>query len=139
MLTDGTAYGTIQGMDCVCIVQIPLTYGHDGRPVDPEVLAKYLRIFDRQFGGYTPLGLTGAPKGVASGGLWHGEEDVSFRVEIAVPEGRTEEFEAIAYAIGKELRQKEMYIHIGPPAAKFLKIHEEDENDQGQDNVREGT
>lgn len=103
------------------------------------MLVKYLRVFDRQFGGYTPLGLTQTPKGVASGGLWHGEEDVSFRVEVAVPQGRTEEFEAIAYAIGKELRQKEMYIHIGPPVAKFLKIHEEDENDRGEDNMREAT
>lgn len=128
-LTGGTEYGTIQNMDCPCIIQIPLRYGEDGREVEPEVLNKYLMIFSRQFGGYTPLGTTRAPEGVRQGGLWDDVEDISFRVEVAIPEARTKDFEAIAYGIGKELKQKEMYIHIPPPSAKFLKIYEEDEQD----------
>jgi len=113
---------------CPCVIQIPLRYESDGRPVEPETLLKFFDVFNRQFGGYTPLGMTETPEGIPSGGLWHGQEDVSLRVEIAVHPDRTHEFEAIAKLIGKELEQKEMYIHIGPPSVKFLKVFDGDDD-----------
>ena len=45
---------------CACWVQIPLAYGGShGEPTEPveaEVLTEILGLFDRQFGGWTPLG-----------------------------------------------------------------------------------
>jgi hypothetical protein len=39
-----------------CLIHIPLQYP-DGNEVEPETLNKFYEIFDRQFGGSSPLGV----------------------------------------------------------------------------------
>lgn len=122
---------------CKCEVLIPLLYGKRRQPVEPEVFVKIQDVFNRQFGGFTPLGLTSAPQGVNQGGLWTDVEanevveDRSWLVRVYVVPERVQEFEAVVHAIGRELEQKEMLIDIGPPSGKFLKIfHGEGESDE---------
>lgn len=111
---------------CACWVQIPLAYGGpDGRPdkaVEAEVLAAILGVFDRQFGGWTPLG--------ESSGSWRNPdslfeeviEEKSMRIEVAVLPERTNEFKEVVYSIGKSLKQKVMYFNIPEPSAYFMDI-----------------
>jgi hypothetical protein len=47
-----------------CVFQIPLQY-NDGRPVEPEKMVQFFEIFNRQFGGHTPLGKSRAARGTA--------------------------------------------------------------------------
>jgi len=114
---------------CACWVQIPLTYGGpDGSPTAPveaEVFDEILRVFDRQFGGWTPL-TEELP------GSWNAElvaqkaiQEKSTRIEVAVLPNRTAEFKEVVYAIGKKLKQKVMYYGIPEPSTYFMKIDQE--------------
>ena len=115
---------------CACWVQIPLAYGGpDGSPTAPveeEVIDKFLRVFDRQFGGWTPLTNR-------VGGSWRNPEHLfdkaiqegSIRIEVAVLPNRTPEFREVVYAIGKKLKQKVMYYSIPEPSTYFMNIDEE--------------
>jgi len=40
-----------------CVFQIPLTYGHNHEPVEPEKILLIHQAIVRQFHGFTPLGL----------------------------------------------------------------------------------
>ena len=117
-------------MYCKCEVLIPLRYGKSRRPVEDATFLRIIGVFNRQFGGFTPLGLTGSPEGVTQGGLWHDDdtgeviEDRSWLVRVYVLPERVPEFEAIVRAIGRELEQKEMCIDIGLPTGKFLRIYD---------------
>lgn len=114
---------------CACWVQIPLAYGGpDGSPTAPveeEVIDEFLRVFDRQFGGWTPL--------MESAGSWRNPESLfeeaiqerSIRIEVAVLPNRTAEFREVVYAIGKKLKQKMMYYSIPEPSTYFMNIEEE--------------
>jgi hypothetical protein len=116
-----------------CEILIPLVYGRSGKAVTPKTLTEILPVFNRQFGGYTPLGLTSAPPGVNQGGFWEdgevGEsvEDRSFRVMVAVIANQLDTFRSVANAIGVLLEQKEMFIDIGAATVEFLKVHDSGE------------
>lgn len=101
-----------------CIFQIPLQY-NDGREVEPEKFLRYTDIFNRQFGGYTPLG-------TIKGGSWHGQVESSERWEVWVTRDRIRVLEEVIRAIGKELGQKEMFL-IVPEAT----VHRYDLGDFG--------
>jgi hypothetical protein len=103
----------MEKLKCPCRIQIPLNYP-DGREVEPEVVIDIFRWFNRQFGGYTPLGV--------SEGAWFGLVERSMRVEVAVCEDRVQELRQVAYAIGKRLGQQEMYFDAPPPSVEFIKI-----------------
>lgn len=87
-----------------CIFQIPMQY-NDGRPVEGEKFIRYHDIFNRQFGGYTPLGKIG-------GGSWHGQVESAERYEIWVTPARIPILEDIIRQIGYELGQKEMFVIV---------------------------
>jgi hypothetical protein len=90
--------------------------------VEPEVIAEFLGVFNRQFGGYTPLG--------ESRGEWVNPrrpseapiEEKSIRIEVAVLPESTELFREVVYAIGKKLKQKQMYYCIPEPSVYFMEI-----------------
>jgi hypothetical protein len=134
-IDNGVTGGTIKSMmpHHRCDIWIPLKYGKSGKPVEPATLMEFLTWFNRQFGGFTPLGLTGGPPGVSQGGFWtdpdtgDSVEDRSFMVMVMVPQGQCDAFRKIANSIGVVLEQKEMLIEIGPPTGEFLKVHDSNE------------
>ena len=81
-------------LKCPCRIQIPLAY-NDGREVEAEVIVEILGVLNRQFGGYTPLGI--------SEGSWFGQTERSMRVEVAVNESRIPELREVVYSIGRRL------------------------------------
>jgi hypothetical protein len=87
-----------------CVFQIPLQY-NNGEPVEPEKFISFTDIFNRQFGGYTPLG-------VIKGGSWHGQVESAQRWEVWVTRDRINVLEEIIKTIGKELSQKEMFLIV---------------------------
>ncbi len=99
-------------MLCPCRLLIPTSY-NDGRSVEPAKVVKILQSLDRQFGGYSVIGVEGS---------WFGQKEESIRVEVAIPEERVKELEAVVYSIGKELGQKAMYFEVGPPSVNILTI-----------------
>lgn len=103
---------------CVCRFRLPLAY-NDGREVEPEVLAEIFLVLRTQFGGYTPLG--------ESRGDWHGQTEPSVGIEVAVLPNRIDEFREVVYAIGKRLRQIEMYFEASAvPTVEFMVIEDDD-------------
>ena len=114
---------------CPCVVVIPLDYNpeHEGakpREVEPRVLTEILSWLDRQFGGWRQLASANVP-GIPSGS-WHGQPDRCMTVTVAIPPHRTEEFKAVVYTIGQRLKQKAMYIEIGPPIARIMLIDDDE-------------
>ena len=110
---------------CPCQVVIPLDYnpdreGEPPREVEQETINEFLSMFNRQFNGFSILGVMGV--GDLPAGCWQGQRDRSLRVEVAVPKRRIKAFEAIVHAIGVRLGQKAMYYVIGPPGARIMTI-----------------
>jgi hypothetical protein len=87
-----------------CVFQIPLQY-NDGQPVEEEKMLLFFEVLNRQFGGYTPLGLI-------KGGSWHGQVESSERMEVWVTRERVPVLEEVVKTIGRELGQKEMFLIV---------------------------
>jgi hypothetical protein len=103
-----------------CVINVPCRYP-DGTEIEPEKLNLFLSVFDRQFGGCTPLGVVN--------GLWQGITEPMMRIEVAVRKSAIPKFEQIAKAIGKSTKQKEIYIVIDYGAqAKLFSIDDEDDD-----------
>src|SRR5947208_1568157 len=94
----------IQSDQVPCVFQIPLQY-NDGRAVEPEVMLLITQVLNRQFGGYSPLGLI-------RGGSWYGQVENSERMEVWVARDRIPVLEAVVKAIGKALGQHEMFLIV---------------------------
>lgn len=111
-----------------CVFQIPLTYGHDGKPVEPEKLLLIHEAIVRQFGGLSPLG-------TISGGSWMDESEGrevtedQLRVEVWVPRSRIPVLKKLIRAIGYETRQKQMFVII--PKARVDRLDIQDTDAQG--------
>jgi hypothetical protein len=101
-----------------CTFQVPLYY-NDGREVEPEVILEIKQTLDRQFGGYTILGI--------DEGSWFGQVERSLRIEVAVPKKRIAELRKVVITIGKKLGQKAMYFNAPPPSVEIIDIEEQDE------------
>lgn len=109
-----------------CLIHIPGQYP-DGREIEPEKMESFLQMLDRQFGGSHPLGIMP--------GRWLDEdrtiEEPMHRYEVSVKKKDLPTFERIARLIGKEMKQKVMYVVINYQAeARFLFINEEDSDEQ---------
>lgn len=108
-----------------CLIHIPGQYP-DGRELEPEKMETFLQMFDRQFGGSTPLGIVF--------GRWFSEdkaiEEPMHRYEVAVKQKDLPTFEKIARLIGRETKQKVMYVVINYQAeTRFLFMDEDDDDD----------
>jgi hypothetical protein len=99
-----------------CTFQIPLQY-NDGLPVEPEVMILILKVLNRQFHGYTPLG-------TIKGGSWHGQVENSERIEVWVTRERIPVLETVVKAIGKKLGQKEMFLIVPDASVHRFTIDE---------------
>jgi hypothetical protein len=107
-----------------CVLHIPGCYP-DGSEVEPAKMEKFLQMLDRQFGGSTPLGIVP--------GRWVDEdktvEEPMHRYEVAVKEKDLGTFEKIARLIGKETKQKAVYIVINfQSEARFLFVDDEEQS-----------
>ena len=112
-----------------CLIHIPGRYP-DGRDVEPEKMARFLEILDRQFGGSSPLGVIP--------GRWLCEdktiEEPMHRIEVAVKENDLKAFEKVARLIGRETKQQLMYVVINYQAeARFLFVDDQDESPQSEE------
>jgi hypothetical protein len=112
-----------------CLIHIPGQYP-DGREIEAEKMDEFLRTLDRQFGGSTPLGIVP--------GRWLDDdrtiEEPMHRLEVAVKENDIENFERVARQIGREMRQRVMYVIINYQAQARLLFAEEDFTTTGTDN-----
>jgi hypothetical protein len=116
-----------------CLLHIPGIYpGPERKEIEPEKLDGFLQILDRQFGGSTPLGivpgrwLSGEPGDVV-------ESEPMHRIEVAVKKKDLGNFERVARRIGKEMKQKVIYVVINYRSeVRFLFIDENDEGDESQ-------
>jgi hypothetical protein len=108
-----------------CVFQIPLTYGHNHEPVEPEKILLIQQAIVRQFHGFTPLGLI-------RDGMWVDESEgriVSedqMRVEVWVPRSRIPDFKLLVRKIGHETRQKQMFVIIPKARVHRLDIQDTD-------------
>jgi hypothetical protein len=93
-----------QSEEVPCVFQVPLQY-NDGRAVEPQTILLITQVLNRQFGGYTPLG-------VIQGGSWYGHVENSQRMEVWVTRDRTPVLEAVVKAIGKALGQHQMFLIV---------------------------
>lgn len=100
---------------CPCIILVPLA-DNDGREFAPEVIVDIKRAIDRQFGGYTVLGLVE--------GSWQGQVEPLLRIQVVVEERRIEEFKTLVKAIGRRLGQKAMYFDAPAPSAEIIMIED---------------
>jgi hypothetical protein len=101
----------------------------DGREVEPEKMESFLEIFDRQFGGCSPLGIIP--------GRWMSEgktvKEPMHRIEVGVKKSDIPAFEKVARMIGKETKQKEMYVVINYQAeTRFLFVDDEEDESEGR-------
>jgi hypothetical protein len=105
---------------CPCRFRLPLRY-NDGREIEPEILLNIFKALTRQFGGYTPLGV--------ADGSWapQGATEPTMGIEVAVLPARVMELETLVTAIGRQLKQKQMYFDVPPPSVRFLETGDEDE------------
>lgn len=108
-----------------CEVFIPFDFnpvkpGDQPVPVGEDVMAEILSWFDRQFGGYTPLGVCGI--GDVPPGCWNGQFDRLLRVRVFVHDKKVDLFREVVRCIGVRLRQKAMAYTIGPPSAYIMEI-----------------
>lgn len=106
-----------------CLLHIPGTYP-DGREIEPEKLDLFLQTLDRQFGGNSQLGIVP--------GSWLSDDksihEPMHRIEVAVKRRDIATFETTARKIGKEMKQKVMYVVINYQAeARFLIVDDEDQ------------
>jgi hypothetical protein len=99
-----------------CVFQVPLQY-NDGRAVEAAVMILILKVLNRQFGGYTPLG-------TIKGGSWHGQVESSERMEVWVTRDRIPVLEAVVKAIGRALGQREMFLIVPDATVHRFTIHE---------------
>jgi hypothetical protein len=124
-----------------CIIHIPGKYpGPDGRELEPEKLESFLEMLDRQFGGSTPLGIVP--------GRWVSddqelEKEPMHRIEVSVKKKDLRWFEKTARAIGREMKQKAIYVIINYQAeARLLFIDDDDEEQSaaaGSETIKEVT
>ncbi|MCI0376854.1 MAG: hypothetical protein L0215_04560 [Gemmataceae bacterium] len=110
-----------------CILHIPGKYpGAEGREIEPEKLESFLQMLDRQFGGSTPLGIVP--------GRWLSDDKVlekepMHRIEVSVKKKDLPLFEKTARPIGREMKQKAVYVVINYQAeARLLNLDEDDED-----------
>jgi len=102
-----------------CVFQIPLTYGHNHEPVEPEKILLIQQAIVRQFHGLTPLG-------PIRDGTWVDESagrvvsEDQMRVEVWVPRSRIPDFKLLVRKIGYETRQKQMFVII--PKARVHRL-----------------
>ena len=96
---------------CPCEISIPLAY-NDGRQVSKALLFKYLKVFDRQFGGWRELG--------THQGSWHGQVEMMLAIEVDVMEEQIDLLRKIVQAVGHELGQEKMYFKRGSPSVELL-------------------
>jgi hypothetical protein len=93
-------------------------------------------MFDRQFGGSTPLGIVP--------GRWLGPDGMTIqepmqRIEVSVPKPQIPTFEKIAKLIGRATKQKVMYVVINYQAqSRFLQIENFDEEDDSNPSMSAG-
>ncbi len=110
-----------------CLIHIPCNYP-DGTEIEEEKVNEFLAVFDRQFGGCTPLGVVP--------GHWLDEgrtvTEPMLRVEVAVEKSAISRFESIARSIGRKTKQKEIYVVINYQAQARLLFIDPDE-DEGDD------
>ncbi len=110
-----------------CLIHIPCTLPN-GDDVDPALMNSFFEMFDRQFGGSTPLGIVP--------GRWLGPEGETVqeqmqRVEVSVKKSQIPAFEKVARLIGRATRQEVMYVVINYQAeTRFLPL--EDDEDEGE-------
>ena len=113
-----------------CLLHIPGTYP-DRREIEADKMERFLEILDRQFGGCSPLGVIP--------GHWvdDGKTEVEpmHRIEVVVKKKDIPTFEKIARMIGKEMKQKAMYVVINYQAqARFLFVEEEESGPEAASN-----
>jgi hypothetical protein len=107
-----------------CLIHIPGQYP-DGREIEPEKMESFLEVLDRHFGGSTPLGIVPG-RWVSDDGRV--EKEPMHRIEVAVKKKDLNRFESIARLIGKEMKQKVVYVVINYQAqVRFLFVDDEDE------------
>ncbi len=102
----------------LCLIHIALKMPN-GDDVDPDTINTIFELFDRHFGGSSDLGTIP--------GHWLDQGmalvEPMLRVEVAVPANRIKEFEALAIRIGRQLKQKVMYVVINYQAnVRFLQV-----------------
>jgi len=111
-----------------CILHIPGKYpGPEGREIEPEKLEGFLQMLDRQFGGCTPLGIVP--------GRWLSddaelEKEPMHRIEVSVKKKHLSWFETTARQIGREMKQKAVYVVINYQAEARLLLLDDDDQDQ---------
>jgi hypothetical protein len=111
-----------------CIIHIPCTMP-DGKDIPAATLNKFLEMLDRQFGGSTPLGVVDG-RWVAPDGQTVAEK--MQRVEVSVRKSQLPNFEQIAKHIGRQTKQKAMYVVINYQAeTRFLWSDDEDSDGGG--------
>ncbi len=111
-----------------CILHIPGQYP-DGREIEPEKLETFLQTLDRQFGGSTPLGIVPG-RWLSDDETLKLKEEPMHRIEVSVKKKDLKSFEDTVRAIGREMKQKVMYVVINYQAeARFL-FMDEDDHDQ---------
>ena len=102
-----------------CEILIPLA-DNDGREFPPEVFVEIKKAFDRQFGGYTVLGIVE--------GSWQGQVEQLLRIQVVVPKKRIKELRTVVIAIGRRLGQKAMYFNPQAPTAEIIPIKDDDKS-----------
>jgi hypothetical protein len=101
-----------------CLIHIALKMPN-GDDVEPDTINKFFELFDRNFGGSSDLGT------IPGHWLDEGKTVVEpmLRVEVAVPSDKIREFEELAIRIGRQLKQKVMYVVINYQAnVRFLQV-----------------
>lgn len=113
-----------------CLVHIPGVYP-DGREIEDEKMEEFLERLEQSFGGVNQLGI------IPGSWLDKGRsiKEPMHRIEVAVRKKDLPLFEKIARGIGKEMKQKAMYIVINYQAeAKFLFMDDEEGEVTGTEN-----
>jgi hypothetical protein len=93
-----------------------VTHLNNGEEVPPETMCQIFEVLNRQYGGYTVLGVRE--------GCWEGQVETSIWIEVAVPVERIAELRMTVYAIGKKLGQKAMLLDAPEPSVEIFPIDE---------------
>jgi hypothetical protein len=97
-----------------CLIHIALKMPN-GDDVDDDTINTFLELFDRHYEGSSILGTIP--------GRWLGLEEPMLRVEVAVPVSAIREFEELAVRIGRQLKQKVVYVIENYQAnVRFLQV-----------------
>jgi hypothetical protein len=105
---------SVRGSPCIFLVPLMDNLGEE---FPPETFIRIKQALDRQFGGYTILGVVE--------GSWHGQVEPSLRIQVVVTPDKVNTLRDLVIAIGRELGQKAMYFEQPPPSAEIISLEDE--------------